>query len=185
MRFRKLTSIAFAAALSAAPAALSPAFAATTAEVHPGMQVVDPSGGAVGTVTAIKGANLVLKTSKHEVQLPLASFTADQGKLLFGMTAAQLDAETEKALAAADAAVAVGAPVYGSDGTLAGQIEELSDTLVKIKLSSGESVRIPRNGIAGSPNGARLGVTTAQLNQLASQAATSATDEASTPPSGN
>lgn len=185
MRFRKLTNIAFAAAIFAVPAAISPAFAATPAEVHPGMQVVDPSGGAVGIVTAIKGPNLTLKTSKHEVQLPLTSFTANQGKLLFGMTAAQIDSATEQA----NASIAVGASVFGSDGSIAGQIEEVSDTLVKIKLANGQSIRIPRDGISGSQNGAILGVTTAQLNQLASQAAAASepagTDGAPASPSAN
>ena len=47
----------------------------------------------VGTVTAIKGDNLVIKTDKHEVQLPKSSFTFANGKALFGMTQAQLNAE--------------------------------------------------------------------------------------------
>ncbi len=38
---------------------------------------------------------LILKTDKHEVQLPLSSFTANQGKLLFGMTAEQLNAAAD------------------------------------------------------------------------------------------
>lgn len=170
MRFRKLTHIAFAAAIATAPAAFAPIFAATPAEVKAGMQVVDPSGGAVGTVTGISGPNLILKTDKHEVHLPLTSFTASEGKLLFGMTAAQLNAEVDKQLAAAAAAIAVGAQVYGSDGTLAGTIEEVDESLVKIKLASGTSVRIPRSGVSGSDKGAMLGVTTTQLNELASQA---------------
>ena len=41
---------------------------------------------------------------------------------------------------------------------------------MKIKLASGTSVRIPRSGVSGSDKGAMLGVTTTQLNELASQA---------------
>lgn len=171
MRFLKLAKFAYAAAIAAAPLALTPAAAATAAEVRPGMLVVDSNGGTVGNVTAVKGDALILKTDKHEVQLPLTSFTASEGKLLFGMTAAQLNAETEQALAAANAAVAVGAQVYGSDGTLAGQIEALDDSMVTIKLTGGDLVRLPRSGVGGSENGAVLGVTTEQLNQLATQAA--------------
>ena len=181
MRFRKLTNIALAAALAASPMALSAAFAATPAEVHPGMTVVDPAGGTVGTVIGVNGDNLILKTAKHEVQLPMSSFTADQGKLLFAMTAAQLDAETEKAMAAASASVAAGAQVFGSDGTLAGTIEAVDDQLVTIKLAGGESVRLPRNAVAGGNEGARLGMTTAQLGQLASQAETASGEPAATP----
>jgi len=181
MRFRKLTNLALATAIAAAAFPITLASAATTAQVAPGMQVVDPSGNTVGTVTAVKGDALVLKTDKHEVQLPLTSFTAHEGKLLFGMTAIQLNAETEKAMAAADAAVTVGAQVYGLNGTLAGTIEALDDSLVTIKLTSGEAVRLPRSGIAGSEKGAVLGVTAAQLSELASQAGGSQDDGSATP----
>ena len=170
MRFRTLTTIACAAALAATPAAFAPSAAATTAEVRPGMTVVDPSGGTVGTVTAVKGANLVLKTDRHELHVPLASFTAHEGKLMFGMTAAQLNAEADKQMAAAAAAVAVDAEVYGSDGTLAGKIQAIDAELVTIELVGGAIVRVPRSGIAGGAKGATLGVTTAQLQALASQA---------------
>lgn len=167
MQLTRLARITLAAALAGAP--ISTLSAATPAEVHPGMQVVDPAGGTVGMVTGVKGDNLIVKTDKHEVQVPLASFTASQGKLLYAMTAAQLDAETEKAMAAASASVAVGAQLYGSDGTLAGQIEALDDNLVTVKLTNGSSVRIPRAGVAGSAKGAIVGVTTAQLNEAAGQ----------------
>lgn len=176
MRFRTLTTIAFATALAASPAAFAPLSAATAAEASPGMVVVDPAGGTVGTVTAVKGDNLVLKTDKHELHVPLASFTAHEGKLMFGMTAAQLNAEADKQMAAAAAAVAVEADVYGSDGTLAGKIEAIDSELVTIKLAGGETVRVPRSGIAGGAKGATLGVTTAQLQELASQAEAPAQD---------
>ena len=166
MQRHRLAKLAFAAALAAAPLAFSAVGAATPADVRPGMQVVDPSGGAVGIVTGVKGDMLTLKTGTHEVQLPLASFTANQGKLLFGMTAAQLEA----AMASAQAAIAPGANVYGSEGALAGTIESIDESLVTIKLASGGSVRVPRNGISGSDKGAVLGITTAKLNELATQA---------------
>jgi preprotein translocase subunit YajC len=170
MRFRKFTSFALAATIAAAPAAFVPAAAASAQQVQPGMAVVDPSGGAVGNVTAVQGNTVLLKTDRHEVQLPLASFTAHEGKLLFAMTAEQLNAETEKLKAEAAAAVAPGAQVYGSDGTLAGTIESIDTELVTIKLASGEMVRLPRSGVGGSDKGAVLGVTTARLTELASEA---------------
>lgn len=170
MRLTRLAHLTFAAAIAAAPLAVTPAIAATAAEVAPGMQVVDPNGGTVGMVTAVRGDALILRTDKHEVQLPLTSFTAHEGKLMFGMTAAQLNAETEQAMAAANAAVVAGAEVYGSDGALAGQIEAVEEALVTIKLTSGETVRLPRSGVTGSGRGAQLGVTAEELKQLAAQA---------------
>ena len=172
MRFRRLKTLALAAAVAAAPAALAPAFAATAAEVRPGMTAVDPVGGTVGTVTAVKGDALILKTGKHEVQLPLSSFTAHEGRLLFGMTAAQLDAETERAMAEASAAVTVGAQVFGSGGSPVGQIEAIEGDLVTIKLANGNLVRLPRNGVGGGANGAMLGMTAAELDALATKAST-------------
>ena len=179
MQFRKLRTFAFAVAIAAAPTTLSPVLAATSAEVAPGMQVVDPSGNTVGTVTAVKGDALILKTDRHEVQIPLTSFTAHEGKLMFGMTAAELNAETEQTLAAANAAVTPGAQVYGSDGTLAGTIKAIDTESVTISLTGGEIVRVPRSGVGGSEKGAVLGVTTAQLGELAAQAAAPAEAAAS------
>ena len=175
-----LRSIAVLSLTAALP--LAPSFAQTA-----GQQVVDTGGAAVGTVVRVDGGNVIVKTDKHEVALPKTSFTPNEGKLLFGMTAAQLNAATEQAMAAANAAVTPGASVFGSDGTLAGTIEELDTSLVKIKLASGQSVRIPRNGVSGSDKGAVLGITTAKLNELASQAAApdadaAAADPAATPP---
>jgi preprotein translocase subunit YajC len=170
MRFRKLANITLAAAIAVAPAAFTPALAATAAEARPGMAVVDPNGGTVGTVTAVSADTLLLKTNRHEVSIPLTSFTAHEGKLLFAMTADQLNAATEESLAEAAAAVAPGAQVYGSDGTLAGTIESIDTELVTIKLASGNMVRLPRTGVGGSDRGAVLGMTTANLTELAAGA---------------
>lgn len=171
MRLTKLAEIVLAASIAIVPITPTPAVGATPAEVRPGMQVVDPAGDPVGSVTAVKGDALVLKTDKHEVQLPLTSFTASEGKLLFGMTAAQLNAETEKAMATANTAITVGAQVYGSGGVLAGTIEAVDEELVTIKLTTGVSVRLPRSSMAGSDKGAVIGLTADQLAELAAQAA--------------
>jgi preprotein translocase subunit YajC len=174
MRFHAMEKLVSAVALAAAPIALAPAFAATPAQVTPGMQVVDPSGGAVGSIVSVKGDSLVLKTAKHEVQLPLSAFTADKGKLLFGLTAAQLDAQADQQAAANSQAIAVGAAVFGSDGTPAGTIEAIEDPLVTIKLADGQSVRVQRSGLAPNGQGVVIGVTTAKLNAMAAQATASA-----------
>ncbi|HZU50903.1 MAG TPA: hypothetical protein VE968_03410 [Sphingomicrobium sp.] len=67
------------------------ALASAAAAQSVGMQVVDTSGAPVGTVIAINGDNVQIKTDKHDVLLPKSSFTLNNGKLLFGMTQAQLD----------------------------------------------------------------------------------------------
>lgn len=160
---RLARSVAVAAALAvAAPAA---------AQVTVGAQVVDTTGNPVGTVIALKGDNLVLKTDRHEVQLPVASFTPDKGKLLFAMTRAQLNASTDAALAAAAATVAVGANVRGTGGEVAGTIDAIDTQTITLKLASGEKIRLPKNAIAGTPNGPVLGVSVDELKAMAANAA--------------
>ena len=171
MKFTKLARFHLAAAGAFLAAAAVPTVASAQAAITPGMQVVDQAGNPVGTVTVVSGGELVLKTDRHEVRLPATSFTPNEGKLLFGMTRAQLNAETDAALAALDAAVAVDAEVRDSAGQVAATIEELDDNTVTLKLVSGELVRLPRNAVAGSQSGAVLGVTLAELRAMASEAA--------------
>ena len=52
-----------------------PAAPAQAQAITVGMQVTDTAGAPVGTVTAIQGDNLVVKTDKHEALLPRTSFT--------------------------------------------------------------------------------------------------------------
>jgi hypothetical protein len=89
---------------------------AQTAAPAVGMQIVDTAGAPVGTVTGISGDNVQIKTDKHEALLPKSSFAVSDGKLYFGMTQAQLDAEIEKGQSAAEASVVAGATVKGLAG---------------------------------------------------------------------
>ena len=136
-----------------------------------GMQVVDTTGGAVGTVVSVSGDNVVIKTDKHQVALPKTSFTAHEGKLLFGMTQAQLNAETEKSLAEAVASIADGATVKGSAGAVVGTIDALDAESVTIKLQSGSLIRVPRSGVAAGGDGVVVGLTAEELEAQASASA--------------
>jgi preprotein translocase subunit YajC len=144
--------------------------AQTPTAISPGMQVVDPSGTSVGTVTRVKGGDITVKTDEHEVILPATSFTPSEGKLLFALTQAQLNAETEQAMAEANAKLVSGISVYGQAGTPAGTLESIDDTSVTLKLSSGQLVRMPRNSIGPSAKGAVLGISAAELQRLSEQA---------------
>jgi preprotein translocase subunit YajC len=117
------------------------------------MQVTDAAGGPVGTVKAVQGENLLITTGQHEALLPKTSFTAAGGKLLFGMTQAQLNAEIEKSAAAAQAAIAAGATVKGLQGTEIGKIESVTNDAVVIALPSGKKVQVARTGIRGNADG--------------------------------
>lgn len=160
MRLISGTLVGLSLAL-AAPAVPALAQAAPAA----GMQVTDPSGGVVGSVKSIQGDNVLVQTDKHEALLPKSSFTVNNGKLLFGMTQAQLDAELEKAMAAAQASIAPGATVKGLNGAELGKIDSVTDNAVLIALPSGKKVQIAKNGVRGNADGTvTAGVTAEQLD---------------------
>lgn len=159
-----LRSIAVLSLTVAAP--MAPSFAQTA-----GQQVVDTTGAAVATVVRVDGDNVVVKTDKHEVALPKTSFTPHEGKLLFGMTQAQLNAEVEKSQAEAAKAIAPGATVKGSDGAVAGTIDLVDADTVTIKVASGALVRVPRTGVAAGNGEVVVGLTAADLQAQAAPAA--------------
>lgn len=163
---RLITRITAAVGLVlAAPAA--PALAQAGAAITVGMPVTDAAGGAVGTVAAVKGGNLVIRTDKHEVMLPKTSFSVGEGKLRFGMTRAQLNAEIEKSLAAADAAIVAGATVKGLAGMVVGKIDAVDADTVTLTLDSGKKLRMPKEGVRGNPDGTvTLGYTSEQLDRI-------------------
>jgi preprotein translocase subunit YajC len=167
----KLFASAIAAALFTAGAASQPAPAqGAQAGIAAGAQVKDTNGGDVGTVTKVDGQFVILKTDKHEVRLPVASFTAHQGHFLMAMTRDQLNAEVDKAQSAAAAKLAAGATVVGSQGGNVGTIEAIDAQFVTLKLTSGKVVRLPRNAVAASATGGVIGMTAAELEAAAAQA---------------
>jgi hypothetical protein len=152
----------FVAFAAASLALAGPAFA-QVGGFTVGAQVLDGSGNPVGTIVAINGDVVTVKTDKVEAHLGKASFAQQDGKLYIGNTQAELNALIEKEKAAAEASLAVGAPVKGSGGAEIGTIEAIDTEYVTLKLTSGKSVRIPRSGIAGSAQGAVVGLTVADL----------------------
>ena len=157
MRLMTSISVGVALALAAAPALAQ--------AITVGMPVTDAKGGPVGTVTAVQGDNIQVKTDKYEALLPKSGFTVDGSKLLFGMTQAELDAAIEKSLDAAKASVAVGASVKGAAGIEIGKIDSVTDSDVVIALSSGKKVQIAKTGVRGNPDGTvTVGLTAEQID---------------------
>ena len=129
-----------------------------------GTAVVDTQGNPVGIISAAHGdAVVVVRTDKHDIALPVASFTAQHGKVYLGLTRAQLNAQYEASLAASAASLQVGKPVKGLNGAVLGTIESIDDQEVQLKLESGQSVKMPRSGVAGGVDGATAGITLEQL----------------------
>lgn len=152
-----LALVSFGAMIPAAPAL------AQASTVTVGTQVVDVNGGLVGAVSAIKGDMLTVKTDRFDVALPWSSFTINKGKLLFGMSLAELNAATEKTLAEAAAQMAPGAVVKGSDGARIGTLEAVNADAATIRLDSGQRIEVPRTGVVAGADGIVIGVTAAQL----------------------
>ena len=147
--------------------ALGLAFAAPAAAQSVGMGIVDTAGAPVGTVTAVKGDNIQVKTDKHEALLPKSSFTVDGGRLLFGMTQAQLDAQIETSLAKSQAAIVAGASVNDTGGAAVGKIETVGNGEVTISLASGKRIRVPSSALRGNVDGTvAIGYTAEQLDAL-------------------
>jgi preprotein translocase subunit YajC len=172
-----LASLGLGLAVPAAAQAPAPA-----AAISVGMAVKDASGGDVGTVSSIDGQFIVVKTDKHEVRLPATSFTPHAGALLFGMTRDQLNAETERSLAAAAAKIAAGASVSDSAGGAVGTITAVDPQWVTVKLVSGAEVRLPHDAVGVGANGVVVGSTAAQLEAAAKAAAPAAPSPAPTAP---
>ena len=159
-----LGTIAAAGLFLAAPAV---AQAQAQAGITVGMHVTDASGAPVGTVAGINGPNLLIKTDKHEAQIPSTSFSVSNGKLLFGMTQAQLDAQIEQSSAAASASIVAGATVKGVGGSTYGTIYSVADGNVTITLQDGKKIAVPQAGLRGNADGTvTIGYTVQQLEAL-------------------
>ena len=170
----RLISGIIAGAVLALAAPAAPVLAQAQAAISVGMPVTDTNGGAVGTVTAVQGDNIQVKTDKHEALLPTASFAVDGNKLLFAMTQAELNAAIEKSLDAANASVAAGAAVKSVAGADIGKIESVTDTAVVIALPSGKKVQIAKNGVRGNPDGTvTVGFTPEQIEAQIKDSGTS------------
>jgi hypothetical protein len=153
-------------------AALGVALAAPAAAQSVGMQIIDTAGAPVGTVTAIKGDNIQVKTDKHEALLPKSSFTLNDGKLLFGMTQAQLDSKIDESAAASQKAIVAGATVNGSTGSAVGKIEAVENGQVTVSLTSGKRIALPSAALRGNADGTvTIGYTAEQLDSLVNGAA--------------
>ena len=166
--------IAFALAAMVLP--VTPALAQA---ITVGMQVTDTTGAPVGTVTAIQGDNLVIKTDKHQALLARNSVTPANGKLLYSMTQAQLDAEIEQGLAAANASVKAGATVKGAGGTDVGTVESADSDWVTVTVAQDKKLRLPRSGVRGNPDGTvTIGLTAEQVQAELDKAAQATSDQA-------
>lgn len=178
MTLRKtfLASLSISALSLAAPAlaqdAEAPATASAPAETMPsvGAQVMDTDGGTVGTITAVDGDGVTLRTDRHEIRLPLTSMTAHEGNFLIAMTQAEANAAADQAQAEARQSITAGAVVRDTSGGTVGTIEEVDAEFATIRLSNG-AVKLPLAALAPTPTGPVVAVTAAELEAQVSAGA--------------
>lgn len=155
--------------------ATSPALAqgAPNAEaaISAGAAVTDPQGGAVGTITRVDGDFLLLRTDRHEVRLPRASFASGDGKVVIALTRDQLNAQVDRMLGQAGEQITAGATLRGRGGETLGTIESADAEFVTVKVGE-RLVKLPRASVAPGPDGPVTSVTAADLGlEVAGEAA--------------
>lgn len=163
---RSLSASAIIAGLFLSTAALAQSLAV-------GTTVNDPQGGLVGTITAVDGDHVLLRTDRHEVRLPASSFTATADAALFGVTRDQLNADLDRMKAQAAQAVAVGANVHDRSGVVVGPITVVDAESVTVRIGEG-IVRLPRAAVVAGQQGLVVGATLAELQAAAVPAPPSA-----------
>ena len=156
------SSVSAALLLAAAPALAQ--------SISAGATVSGPQGAEVGTITSVDGDFVVLRTDRHEVRLPAASFTATNDGVLFGMTRDQVNSQVDAMLAQADQVITVGALVRDSEGALVGPIHEVAPDAVIVRVDQ-NLVRLPKGAVAPGPNGPVVGVTVAEIRAQTAAAA--------------
>jgi hypothetical protein len=156
----------------------APAPSAAPGAPRQGATVFDTSGAVVGTIENIENQFALLATTKSKVRLPLSSFAAGPKGPVLGMTAAQVDAAASAAAvpkpAATPPVLTPGTAVSDSSGASVGTIDSVANGLVTVVTTSKNKVRLPASGFANAPNGGvMIGMTAAQLDAAAGQAAAS------------
>jgi len=146
----KLTTLAAAAALAVAGLS-APAFAQDAAPTV-GATVFGPDGAEVGTIEKVEGENVVVNTGTLTATLPAEVLGAGEKGPTIGWNKAELEAAVteanQQAEAALQAALAVDAEVYSSDGQLLGKVKELTDEAAVVTLANDGLASLPKSQFA-------------------------------------
>ena len=182
---RLCSALAAALCLSATlPLAATSALARRqpAAAITVGTNVVDDAGNPVGNIVSIEGSDVIVRTDRHEARIPRSSLWVNRGRVVLSMTRAQLNAAVERLAPppvqaqTAPVQLAPGVVVRGAEGAVAGTIEAVEQDAVTLRLTSGQSVNIPRSAVGATAQGGVIGITAEELQRRAEQAAPPATD---------
>ncbi|NLR40294.1 MULTISPECIES: hypothetical protein [unclassified Novosphingobium] len=164
------TALSLPAAASAQAAATAPA----TPNLTVGAMIYDPQGGEVGKIDSMSGDAIVVDTGAHKATLPKSAFGVGAKGPTVTITKAQIDeqvaAAAQKAAAALEAALVVGAEVKGKAGTPVGTIKEVTAEKVVIDREAGP-VALNRNAVGLGAQGLFITLTAEELDAAAKPAA--------------
>lgn len=175
MRVKSLVLAATAAlSIPAAASAQAAATAPATPNLTVGTMIYDPQGGDVGKIDTVSGDAIVVDTGAHKATLPRSAFGTGVKGPTVTITKAQIDeqvaAAAQKAAAALDAALVVGAEVKGKAGTPVGTVKEVSADKVVIDRAAGP-VALARNAVGLGAQGLFISLTAEELDAAAKPAA--------------
>lgn len=176
MKFRhaflaSIATAAFCVGSANAQTGASEATSAVTVEIKQGDNVVDPQGGAVGTIAGVQAGNAIVDTGTHKATLPIASFAKSDKGLMISATKAQLDQMVSAAANELKSQIVVGANVADTTGGSVGKIIEVGADFAVVETAAKNQVRLPLASFAKGPSGPVIGATAAQLDQAAASAA--------------
>ncbi len=175
MRFLSIVLAATAClSLPAAALAQTAATAPATPNLTVGTVIYDPQGGEVGKVDSVTGDAIVVDTGAHKATLSRSAFGTGAKGPTVTITKAQIDeqvaAAAQKAAAALEAALVVGAEVRGKAGTPIGTVKEVSAEKIVIDRAAGP-VALARNAVGLGAQGLFISLTAEELDAAAKPAA--------------
>lgn len=138
-----------------------------------GTTIYDTQGGQVGKIDSMTNDAVVVDTGNYKATLPKSAFAAGAKGPTVTITKAQIDeqvaAATQKAAAALDAALVVGAEVKGKAGAPIGTIKEVTAEYVVIDRAAGP-VSLSRKAFGVGEQGLFIAMTAAELDAAAKPA---------------
>jgi hypothetical protein len=153
----------------------------STAGIAVGTNIVDDAGNPVGSIVSIQGSDVIVRTDRHEARIPRSSLWVNRGRVVLSMTRAQLNAAVDRLAPPAQAQsapvqIAPGIVVRGIEGAVAGTIEAVEQDNITLRLTSGQSLSIPRSAVGATAQGGVISITAEELQRRAEQAAPPTTD---------
>lgn len=159
--------IPLAAALLATAALPAQAQAQKIVPLAAGMVFYGPDGQAAGTIREVSGSAVVVDTGANIVTLGAESFVSGRKGPAIGYTREQLDAAIVTRLrdqeARISAALAVGAPLRGSDGKNIGTVRRINPDGSVVVVDGEHAFRIERAQLDTDTQGLVLRFSSAQL----------------------